>query len=295
MVALAGLGVLSATANSAPADSAKPTLEPITVEAQRQMEREVSRYVSTVVVHYLHDSLARWDTPICPLVAGLDRDRGEFVLQRISQIAAAVHAPLDGEHCKPNFYVVATSEPEVLLKKWWRRNPTMYKTANGMGSINRFMHAPLPIRSWYNSEFRSSDGSAVSSDSLVNGLSMSGMQMMQVPINTVHDGSRLKFMAVQSLSSVIIVVDTNRTRDINLGQLSDYVAMAGLAEIRVDADLGGAPTILRLFHDSKNPPRALSSWDQAFLFSLYNTSQASTLQASTIKLGMIKQITTGTN
>jgi hypothetical protein len=108
----------------------------------------------------------------------------------------------------------------------------------------------------------------------------------------VHSSSRLTFSAVQSLTSVIIVVDTSRTRDINLGQLADYVAMAGLAEIRVDADLGGTPTILRLFHDSKEPPQALSPWDQAFLYSLYNTSQASTLQASTITLDMVKQIAT---
>jgi hypothetical protein len=82
----------------------------------------------------------------------------------------------------------------------------------------------------------------------------------------------------------------NRTQDLNVGQLADYVAMVGLAEIRVDADLGETPTILQLFQESKNPPQGLSAWDQAFLYSLYNTRQASVLQASSIKTSMLKRI-----
>lgn len=51
----------------------KSTLETVTIEARKQLERQVSHFVSSVVVHYLHDSLVRWDAPICPLVAGLAR------------------------------------------------------------------------------------------------------------------------------------------------------------------------------------------------------------------------------
>lgn len=46
---------------------------------------------------------------------------------------------------------------------------------------------------------------------------------------------------------MIIVVDSNRMQGVNAGQLADYVAMVGLAEIRVDADTGPVPTILQLF------------------------------------------------
>jgi hypothetical protein len=66
--------------------------------------------------------------------------------------------------------------------------------------------------------------------------------------------------------------------------------MVGLAEIRIDADLGGTPTILRLFQESKDPPQRLSAWDQAFLHSLYTSSQASVMQTSTIKTSMLKRI-----
>jgi hypothetical protein len=61
------------------------------------------------------ESLARWQSPICPLVAGLPRDHGEFILQRVSQIAGDVGVPLATDHCRGNFYVVVTANPEALL------------------------------------------------------------------------------------------------------------------------------------------------------------------------------------
>jgi hypothetical protein len=154
--------------------------------------------------------------PICPLVAGLSREPGEFILGRISQIAAAARAPLAAEHCKANFYVVVTPEPDVLLKKWWHRDPNMYNTANGMGHINSFLHDPHPIRCWYNSGFLSSDGGASSPDALVAGLSGSGLENIQAPTIVARDPTRIRYTAVQSLSSVIVVVDMNRAHDLSL-------------------------------------------------------------------------------
>lgn len=288
--AFSGSQVPNTPPSKAPSSDGKPTMETITVEARRELERQVSHYVSTIVVHSEFDSLARWNEPICPLVAGLPRERGEFILGRISQIATTVHAPLAGEHCKANFYVVVTPNPDLLLKKWWHRNPSLFNTPNGMGYLNSFLHTQRPIRCWYNAELRSSDGGAVSPDTLTMGLSGSGLAMMQAPTNRAHAATRLEYTAVQSLSSVIIVVDITRTRNLTMGQLADYIAMVGFTEIRIDADLGGAPTILRLFQESTDSPQGLSAWDQAFLDSVYNTSQASVLQTSSIKTSMLKRI-----
>ena len=83
------------------ASSGKAPLDTVTVEAQRErkeVEREVNEFVFAVTVRSLHDSLSRWNTPICPLVAGLPKEQGEFVLARLSQIARESKAPLAGEH-----------------------------------------------------------------------------------------------------------------------------------------------------------------------------------------------------
>jgi hypothetical protein len=79
--------------------------------------------------------------------------------------------------------------------------------------------------------------------------------------------------------------------DLNIGQLADYIAMTGLAEIREDAKPGPAPTILHLFGKTQTArPTGLSSWDQAFLKALYTTKQASMMQLDEIKLRLDQQL-----
>ena len=91
--------------------------------------------------------------------------------------------------------------------------------------------------------------------------------------------------------SVIVVVDLRRTEGMELGPLTDYVAMMSLAQIRQNSDLGDAPTILRLFDETDSAgAQGLSPWDQAFLKSLYGTDSGSFLQLSGIKLGMQRSL-----
>lgn len=293
-ILLHGVSAVSASeAPDRPVSATAPSggesmLGTMTVEERKKLERQVGRYVNSVVVHYVNDSLVRWDVPICPLVAGLPRASGEFILFRITQIAATAGAPMAGERCKVNFFVVVTPQPDELLKLWLRRDPHMYDTTMGMPHIRTFMRSPRPIRCWYNTEFHSGDGTAINADTL--GMPGTGIQMAPVPVNSTGSASRLQYTTVQTLSSVIIVVDMNRARELTLGQLADYVALVGLAEIHLDGDVGTTQTILRLFRDSSNPPQELSEWDHAFLYSLYNTSQASVMQASSIKQSMVKRI-----
>jgi hypothetical protein len=96
---------------------------------------------------------------------------------------------------------------------------------------------------------------------------------------------------VQQLTSVIVVVDSRYTTNLNMGQLADYVAMVGLAQIRLDRDTGSAPTILHVFQGTDPQVQGLSPWDRAFLYGLYTTSQSSVLEVTTIKRVMFERIT----
>ena len=72
-------------------------LNTVTVEAQRAtLEKRIRTFVSAIAVAPYQESLARWEDPtlICPLVGGLPRDDGEFILTRLSSIALAAGAPL---------------------------------------------------------------------------------------------------------------------------------------------------------------------------------------------------------
>lgn len=288
--ALAHAGQPPPTVAQAPAEHAG--IDTVTVEARRrkELEHEVDHFVNSVTGHPRDESAPRWNEKICPLVAGLPQTEGEFVLARLSQIAQQVHAPLAGEQCAVNFYVVLTHEPDVLLRKWYARDKRMFSTRNGRGAINSFLDTPRPVRVWYNSDLLSEGGVLDSPNTSTVGLIGTGIDTANVPTNTVHSYSRLRFGAVLSLSSVIVVVDANRLEGLNFGQLADYVAMIGLAQVRLDADLGATPTILTLFRSPENRPAALSTWDQAFLSSLYQTEQGNVTQLSNIERTMLDSV-----
>ena len=142
----AALAVLTSLANFVSADS----IDTITVEAQRdraKLEREVNTFVSSMIVPpYRYDeSLWRWHDKVCPLVAGLNKEQGEFILARLSEIAKTAGAPLGSETCKPNLYVVVTPDPELLLKQWWRRDIDLFDGEAGP-TVKRFLETPRPIR-----------------------------------------------------------------------------------------------------------------------------------------------------
>jgi hypothetical protein len=273
-------------------DDSRQGLATVTVEAtrERELKRQISHFVSSFDVTYLHDSLQRWNTPICPLVAGLSSEAGEFILARLSQVARDAHAPLGPEHCRPNLYIVVTSDPDLLVEKWVKRDRRSFNTCSGFGYIRDFLHSRRPIRVLYNAALRSSDGAnrdvgalyvqSWSLDFSLNSCTSAGVA-----------GTRLSYGAIQALSSVVIVADSARITRLNMGQLADYVSMIGLAEIRLDADTGTAPSILGLFREPDSPPQGLSLWDQSFLDGLYSTDQSSVLEVNAIKAHMLQEIT----
>jgi hypothetical protein len=281
-----------------PADAAdKPGLDQITVEARREraiVEHQVSHFVSAISAAPFQESLARWSTPICPLVAGLPREHGEFILTRVSRIAADAGVPLATENCRGNFYVIVTADPDALLKAWIKRDISIFGDAGGT-KIRGFLNSSMPVRVWYNADLDTSDGLPLTANDgtaqVATGPAMGGGPLAGVPANDHALGFRLKHDEVRGLSSVIVLIDSRRARGVSFGQLADYVALIGLAELRLDANVGDAPTILQLFSASgKPPPPGLSPWDQYFLKALYHTEQSDVMQLSEIKISIVRDV-----
>ena len=264
------------------------TLDTITIQGRRDREikRQIRKFVSGVVVTQLNDSLQRWNQPICPVVAGLPSKSAEFIRARMTQVARDSHAPFGSEHCKPNLVVVATDDPDLLVEKWYKRFRGLFNTCNGSGPVKKFLHSRQPVRVFYNAISTSAGGPGVGA-LVLGGVSVPGTSSCQsigAGDTWLHRGS------VQELTSVIIVVDGRQITKINLGQLADYIAMIGLAQIRVQPDTGTAPSILHLFQGSDPQPLGLSPWDEAFLQSLYTTNQSSVLEVPVIEERMFQQI-----
>ena len=276
------------TATPGPSRETTSTPDTVIIEARRdrEIQRQITKFVSGGVVTYSNDSLERWNQPLCPLVAGLESKPAEFIRARVSQVATDSHAPLGAEHCRPNLVAVITNDPDQLIEKWYRRFPGLFDTCNGLGPVKQFLHSRQPVRVFYNAKFTSAGGPSAG-DLILDGVNI------PVPsdcLSTSTVGTYLHRGRVHELTSVIIVVDGRQTTAINMGQLADYIAMIGLAQIRVQADTGTAPSILHLFQGSDPQPPGLSPWDEAFLHSLYTTEQSSVVEVPIIEGRMFKQI-----
>ena len=266
-----------------------PHLDAITVEAARHresVERQVKAFVAQIAVKPYDSSLARWQTvtPICPLVAGLPHEDGEYILARVSKIAAAAGAPLGPEHCKPNLYIVVSANPDALLKAWNKRDARMFgnEADQGGAKIRKFLNSNSPIRVWYNAELYNQDGTPLGNED-------DCQSTILCRTNLRATATRIGFSETRDLSSALIMVDGPRARGVSFGQLASYIAMIGLAEIRAGADVTDAPTILHLFSRPENErPAGLSTWDESFLKALYHTDQTDKQQLAEIKTTMVE-------
>jgi hypothetical protein len=285
----AAAAVLVSLANPAGADP----IDTVTVQAQRdraKLEREVGRFVSAAIVQPRNygESLWRWNDKVCPLVAGLNKQQGEFVLARLTQIAKAAGAPLDSETCRPNLFVVVTPDPERLLKKWWSRDVDLFDGESGP-TVNRFLKTPRPVRVWYSAGTVGVDG--IYSTGLLDASSNRAHGTGDLPKNRVSSPSRLTLSATRNIVSILVVVDSTKIGDISFGQLADFIGLAGLAQINFEKTPGDVPTILRLFETSaEQRPKEMTTWDRALLHALYSTRQTNGMQISQMQTAALKDI-----
>jgi hypothetical protein len=266
----------------------------VTVTAPRELEQlrnEVDTFVSSAITRpYGDDSLLRWDHPVCPLVAGMPREAGEFTLLRLSQIARSAHAPLGPETCKPNLFVIVAKNPERFLRLWWRHDPRLFNTRFGVAPVKRFIEYPRPIRVWYNATVTGGDNGVVLGNLLATSTDPGG-GLVDYPVFAGPSilGSRITRTVVQNIGSAIVVVDPAQVSKLNIGQLVDYIGLVGLAEINLDKDVGEAPTILKVFSASDiAPPVEMTAWDKALLQSLYTTPQRNRMQLSQMETATLK-------
>ena len=277
----------AATGVAAPAQ-----LDRITIEAAQKrqaLRHRVDRFVDSVVAQPRGEALYRWSEPVCPLVAGLTRAEGEFVLARISQAAADAGAPLDGTVCRPNLYVVATDSPDLLLERWWARDRRMYAYEHiGIEAVESFIHSQRPVRVWYNTILSCGSGALPGPGlSAVLGVDLPDL----APPACTLANSRLTHSSIgTSIESAIVIIDERQMKDVTLEQLADYVALAGLTDLRLDADAIPESSILQLFGGASAPP-GLSAWDRALLYSVYNSNQWDTLQPAQMRLTMAQRLT----
>jgi hypothetical protein len=301
----------------------------VTISGHRaELEPRITSFVNQVTAFNINDpeqGMARWsETSACPLVTGLTKDDAEFLLGRISEIARAAKVPLGKEDCRPNLYILITSEPKAVLRGMVQRNSPFTFGDAVPRVIDEFIDTPRPVRVWYHTTERSPEGTPLanysfpelqhpgdlepldpakvgaaadtgvmsgSSTGVTQGTSTNSRGGSTALSNQHAQASRLRLNAVWMIYRVFVVVDESRLKGVTRGQLADYLGMVGLAQVKPGARLGDAPTILRLFEGTpEQASPGMTSWDEVFLKAFYTTPQQAKLQRNFIAKDMVHAV-----
>jgi hypothetical protein len=269
-------------------------LEEVTVIARRaDLAAKVAEFVSQIAARENEEGLPRWRIRVCPLVSGLPRQEGEFVLGRVSDIAREVGVPVAGEHCRPNLFVLVTADPKGLLQKWDNRN-SMRRLVFGEATpfvTDEFIKTPRPVRVWYRTIMRTPEDTPPN-EGLGTVASVSGSGLRGVMVyNDRERTSHILLSKIWSFEDVFVIADQAPLHELTIGQFADYVAMVGLAKLKSGPHLGDVPTILKLFDKlAEAAPTGITNWDQTFLKFLYATEQLSKQQRGQIAREMVREI-----
>jgi Secretin and TonB N terminus short domain len=296
--------IFVAAAKEASAPSYPGTVTQVTVSARRaQLQPRVLEFVTQVSALDGGGGLPRWQTPVCPLVTGLPKEDGEFLLERISEIGRAAGVPLAAEQCHANLFLFVIADPKQLLQSMEKRAREVTFGHAAPGVVDEFIATPRAAKVWYDSVEEAADSPSASygfpnaaeiTGSPGLGGASAGPQGGGLSSKVTTDwerSSRVARTTVWAFSYVYVVVDQKRLQGVTRRQLADYLAMVGLAQINPGAQPGDAPTILKLFDAApQSAPAGMSEWDQAFLKSLYTVDMKVKVQKNEIALDMLREI-----
>ncbi len=186
-------------------------------------------------------------TTICPRIIGLPQPYADFILARIRKVGLSLGAPVSPRDCPSsdnNLIIAFPDDADAFIRKLADDKPQAFGFRDHGGLVEDLKRPPRPIRAWYG---------------------------VEVVVTGTHS-SRLAPPDESAIYQALIVVDRAKTDALDMGQLSDYLAMIALAQIRPEAVPRDAPSILNIFNDiaaGRTPAPAMTRMDAAYLQSLY--------------------------
>jgi hypothetical protein len=220
---IAAVGNANAWAATAAGTGGSEPLPEVTVHAKRaELLPKLSTFAYGITEPVNGEALARWNSPVCPLVAGLPQPQGEFVLQRVSEVARAAGVPLAAEQCSPNLYIMVTPQPKQLLQAMANHKREVVFANASPVSIDAFIERPDPIKVWYGT-YRTVPGGAAPTQGVPPAAQILGGGLSGPP---TYSGSWLNNSHLQApsefnFSYVYIVADQGRVAALSRGQFAD--------------------------------------------------------------------------
>lgn len=251
-------------------DSEPTDLEDILVEG-RQLDGQVQSFVREVGQPASGRGLARWRTGVCASVINLQNDAAQYLVDRVSDVARDVGLRAGAPGCTPNILIIATSDARAFTPQFVASRPRLFRVGGsgmdiGGSGLRAFENSDAAVRWWHVSVPVDETGQIAAR---IPGVCANACASpMDYAPQIKATASRLISSTEDDIRRVFIILDVNKTSQVDLAQLGDYVAMVALAQVNPEADTTGYSTVLNLFNDPAGTP-GLTNWDRTYLEGLY--------------------------
>lgn len=289
----------------------------VTVTGAR--EQAIAKFVETrAAATRFAGKIARWQARICPKVYGIPDNYAKFVVTKLNEVAKEAGAKTNVDPaCKINIQIVFTTSPQALMDNIRKEHPNYLGYHDSLAQAEQMTQLRRPVHAFYTTQTTDYRGQSQIDTRRRLGIdlkmaaapqagtlteSANGTVTMNMPnasgagsvsgTRFLGDGIRAEF------NHIIVVVDTTKVADLEMGTLGEYIAMLALSQPeRFDAcqDLA---SITNLMIDPACAPATLvsqmSPHDISYLQGLYKMDIAGSLRVQKSQItSKMKQVQEG--
>lgn len=271
-------------------DPASSPLEDVVVNGQRTREA-AEAFVRAVTAPPRGRKAAVWDESVCVGVVGMQAEPARYMVDRVSDWAHSVGLRVEAPGCRADILIVGAEDGDAMAREMVAAQPEKFmpdigdadrgRTAledfQASGALVRWWHVSLVVNEDTGQPIRRLPGQPPFN---------APPGQIRSPMDLGHFGmtalpSRIISQSRDDLRRVVVIVDTDALDTASFTQVTDYVAMVGLAQIDPDAT-PDTPSILSLFSPGAAQEASLTRWDRAYLQALYSTRQGRVSQESNL-------------
>jgi hypothetical protein len=238
---------------------------------------EVDKFVTQVAAPASERGYARWHRRVCISIQNLERDAAQYLVDRISRLAADVGLEPGEPGCDPNVRIIFTTDGKEAARRLVVEHPGVLRPTPeggmqaGLEAMHEFAESDKPVRWWHVSV--PVDARLGNPAQRMPGQALSPSLEQQHWV-TVEGPSRIHSGLRDDLLYAIIIVDGPKLqgKGTTWEQLGDYLAFVSLAQIDLTAQPSGFDSILNLFSNPK-AYSGLTDWDRSYIHALYRFDQ----------------------
>lgn len=208
----------------------------------------------------VEEPLARFETPICPGIVGLQIDSAEAMVWRIranlEELGRRLAPP---ENCQANFLVTFVPDGKRMVESLRRSHGWLF-THMAVAERDRLLNETGPARAMLQTAERTRDGMIVERRDNLN-------EPPQARGWMAH--SKIYGAIRKDITSAHVIFDTGAVQELTLAQLADYATFRALAQALPETEAARSASILSLFDGGGTTPSSLTEFDKIFLGKLY--------------------------